>query len=89
MTYQEKTLILRILEYLIAKYHDQEAKTIMEDLYGRIKLYVQKIASIFQEEGAVVPLGHTEIDVNTNAAALYDNAMDIHWLRGFRNQSIL
>jgi hypothetical protein len=81
MTYQQKTLILRMLEYLIAKAQDEEAKVIMEDLYGRTKPYVQKIASIFQEEGAIVPLGFTEIDVNTDAEALYDNAMDIHWLR--------
>ena len=36
LTYQEKTLILRILEYFLAKADDQEAKNILGGLWQEL-----------------------------------------------------
>ncbi|MED1205504.1 DUF3231 family protein [Heyndrickxia acidicola] len=81
MTYQQKTLTLHMLAYLIATAKDDDAKAIMENLYEKIKPYIHKIETIFQNENAVVPIGFTEVDVNKSAPALYENGMDILWLR--------
>ncbi|SEQ32047.1 DUF3231 family protein [Piscibacillus halophilus] len=67
MTYQQKTMILRMLEYFIEKADDEEAKNIMTSLYEQIDPYVKKIIEIFESEGAVVPVGFTAKDVNKGA----------------------
>ncbi|MBM7660353.1 hypothetical protein JOC85_001120 [Bacillus mesophilus] len=45
LTYQEKTMILRMLEYFIAKAEDEKAKDIMTNLYDDLTFYVGKIGS--------------------------------------------
>jgi hypothetical protein len=52
LTYQEKTMILRMLEYFIEKADDEKAKSIMSNLYEEHDLYVGKIIAIFQNEGS-------------------------------------
>ncbi|MCL6574188.1 MAG: DUF3231 family protein [Bacillus sp. (in: Bacteria)] len=81
LTYQEKTMILRILEYLIAKADDEKAKKIMSDLYNEINTYLEKIIVIFQNEGAVIPIGFTAEDVNKDVPKLYDHGFDIMIVR--------
>ena len=48
-----------MLEYFIEKADDEKAKGIMTNLYGEIKLYVDKITESFQNEGAPIPVGFT------------------------------
>jgi hypothetical protein len=81
LTYQEKTMILRILEYFIEKADDEKAKEIMTNLYGEIDTYVGKITETFQNEGAVIPVGFTAQDVNKEVPKLYDNGFDIMFVR--------
>ncbi|KOP82934.1 DUF3231 family protein [Cytobacillus solani] len=81
LTYQEKTLILRVLEYFIAKADDQQAINIMGGLWQELHLYVQKIEKIFKNEGAVIPKGFTNEDVNLEAPKLFDNGFDIMFIR--------
>ncbi|MEH7413666.1 DUF3231 family protein [Neobacillus drentensis] len=81
ITYQEKTMILRMLEYFIDKADDEKAKDIMSNLYKEINPYVGKITAIFQNEGAVIPVGFTSQDVNKEAPKLYDNGFDIIFIR--------
>ncbi|MFB3167387.1 DUF3231 family protein [Neobacillus sp. 179-C4.2 HS] len=81
LTYQEKTMILRMLEYFIEKADDEKAKVIMTNLYGEIDLYVAKIAETLQNEGAVIPVGFTSQDVNKEVPKLYDNGFDIMFIR--------
>ncbi|WP_223701780.1 DUF3231 family protein [Sutcliffiella deserti] len=88
LTYQEKTMILRILEYFIEKADDETAKGIMTDLYGEINNYVGIITEIFQNEGAVIPVGYTAQDVNKDVPKLYDNGFDIMFVRLLKEISI-
>ncbi|MCM3544504.1 DUF3231 family protein [Priestia megaterium] len=81
LTYQEKTMILRVLEYFIEKSDDQQAKNIMGGLWQQLSYYVTKIKKIFQEQGIVIPIGFNQEDVNLEAPKLYDNGFDIMFVR--------
>jgi len=77
MTYQKKTMILRMLEYFIEVAEDKKAKKLMEGLRKGLDPKVEEIKQLFQEEGAAVPFGFTSSDVNLQAPKLYDNGFDI------------
>ncbi|GAE36699.1 DUF3231 family protein [Halalkalibacter akibai] len=81
LTYQEKTMILRMLDYFIEKADDDKAENIMNDLYGEIDQCVNKIAAILKREGAAVPIAFTEHDVHKEVPKLYDNGFDIMFVR--------
>ncbi|MET3697511.1 uncharacterized protein DUF3231 [Bacillus oleivorans] len=81
LTYQQKTMILRMLEYFIEKADDDKAKDIMTKLYKEIDPYVGKMVEIFKNEGAVIPVGFAEQDVNKEVPKLYDNGFDIMFIR--------
>ncbi|MCP8969096.1 DUF3231 family protein [Ectobacillus ponti] len=81
LTYQQKTMILRMLEYFIARADDEKAAGIMKGLYGEAHPYAERMKEIFQEEGAAVPIGFTVQDVEQNAPKLYDNGFDIMFIR--------
>lgn len=88
LTFQEKTMILRILEYLIEKADDEKAKDIMTNLYGEIDNYVGIITETLQNEGAVIPVGYTAQDVNKEVPKLYDNGFDIMFVRVLKEISM-
>ncbi|WP_299094740.1 DUF3231 family protein [uncultured Metabacillus sp.] len=81
LIYQEKTLILRILEYFIEKADNQKARNIMGGLWQDLDYYVTRVEEIFEKEGIVVPVGFKKEDVNLEAPKLYDNGFDIMFLR--------
>ncbi|MED3729028.1 DUF3231 family protein [Priestia filamentosa] len=64
ITYQEKTMVARMLEYFIEKDEDDEAKKIMKNLYEEINPFIEKIQGIFQKEEIPVPIGFTAEDVH-------------------------
>ncbi|WML48381.1 DUF3231 family protein [Neobacillus sp. PS3-34] len=88
LTYQEKTMILRVLEYFIEKSDDQQAKNIMGGLWQNLHYYIKKIESIFESEGAAVPVGFTNDDVNLEAPKLYDHGFDIMFVRILKEVSM-
>ncbi|MBO1511098.1 DUF3231 family protein [Metabacillus bambusae] len=81
MTYQQKTMTQRILEYFIEQADDNRAKEIMQDTHTKIINYLETIKNIFKNEGAVIPVGYIEKDVNIGVPKLYDNMFDIMFLR--------
>ncbi|MGE6832797.1 DUF3231 family protein [Priestia megaterium] len=81
MTYQEKTMTQRMLEYFIEQADDNRAKEIMQDTHMKIINYLEDIKAILKNEGAVIPVGYTEQDVNIGVPKLYDNMFDIMFLR--------
>jgi hypothetical protein len=88
LTYQEKTLILRILEYFLAKADDQEAKNIIGGLWQELHYYLIKVKKIFESEGVAIPTGFRKEDVNLEAPNLYDNGFDIMFLRILKEVSM-
>ena len=81
MTYQQKTMVARMLDYFIEKSDDDKAKEIMGNLQNDIQLFIDKLITLFEEEKAVIPVGYTKSDVHVNAPKLYDQDFDIHFVR--------
>lgn len=79
MAYQEKTMLQRILEHFIEHADDKE-RQLLQSHYNSAAKNVKMITSIFQEEGAVIPIGFTESDVHKGAPKLYDYMYDIMYL---------
>ncbi|MDP4163419.1 MAG: DUF3231 family protein [Bacillota bacterium] len=88
MTYQQKTMILRMLEYFIEKADEEESKEIMNDLHKKISPFIDRIRTIFDEEGAAVPIGFTMEDVNIGVPVLFDNGFDIMFVRLMKKISV-
>jgi hypothetical protein len=80
-TYQQKTMVVRMLEYFIEKADDAKAKEIMMNLYNEVNPYVERITGIFREEGIAIPVGFTAEDVHKEVPRLYDNGFDIMFIR--------
>ena len=81
MTYQQKTMTRRILEYFIVQAEDDKAKEIMQDTHMQMVNYIEDIKTILKNEGAAIPVGYTEKDVNVGVPKLYDKMFDIMFLR--------
>ncbi|WP_433956753.1 DUF3231 family protein [Cytobacillus horneckiae] len=77
MTYQKKTMILRILEYFIETSENKQAKKLMNGLWKELNPKVGVIEQLFRDEGAAVPQGFTDTDVDLNAPKLFDKGFDI------------
>lgn len=80
-TYHKKTMILRILEYLIEKSDDQKAKDLMLGLLEKLHPKVIEIKTMLENDGAAPPIGFTKEDVNLGAPKLYENGFDIMFCR--------
>lgn len=79
MTYQEKTMLLRMLEHFI-EHADVEAKPLLQMHYDSTIKAVDLITEIFKEEGAAIPIGFTANDVNNGIPKLFDFLFDIMYL---------
>lgn len=88
LIYQQKTLILRMLEYFLEKSDDQQAKNIIGGLWQELDPLVETVKRTLEEDGAVVPVGFTKADVNLEAPKLYDNGFDILFLRVIKEISM-
>jgi hypothetical protein len=88
ITYNEKTLIMRILEYFIEKSDDQQAKNILGGLWQELNFYVLQMEEIFKDQGMAKPVGYTNEDVNLEAPKLYDNGFDIMFVRILKEVSM-
>ncbi|MCC2686070.1 MAG: hypothetical protein K0R75_2969, partial [Paenibacillaceae bacterium] len=81
MAYQEKTMKLRTLEYFLEKAEDPEASRIFQSEYNKEIQNIQILKEIFQKEGAVIPTGYTEKDVNKGVPRLFDEIFDLMYIR--------
>ncbi|KKI92900.1 hypothetical protein WQ54_06895 [Bacillus sp. SA1-12] len=88
LTYEEKTLIMRMLEYFIEKTDDQQAKNILGGLWQELNFFVLQIEQLFEDQGIVKPVGFTSEDVNLEAPKLYDNGFDIMFVRILKEVSM-
>jgi hypothetical protein len=79
MAFQEKTMMLRVLEHFI-EHSDQEGKQLLSSHYNGATKNIEMISNIFQQEGAVIPIGFTESDVNKGVPKLFDFFYDIMYL---------
>lgn len=87
-TYQEKTLIMRFLEYFIEKSDDIQAKNILGGLWQELNFYVKEMEDIFSKQGMVIPVGFTAEDVRLGAPKLFDNGFDVMFVRILKEVSM-
>ncbi|PMC40471.1 hypothetical protein CJ195_01795 [Bacillus sp. UMB0899] len=80
MTYQEKTMIMRFLEYFLEHVDNEEARTLLQNYYERADKSVETLKTIFQEEGAVIPNGFTVEDMNKGVPKLFNFMYDLMYL---------
>ncbi|WLD94422.1 DUF3231 family protein [Alkalihalobacillus sp. AL-G] len=80
MAYQELTMKLRFIEYFLEHAEDQEAHQLLQDNYNSTTQIIAEITNIFQQEGAVIPVGFTENDVHTGVPKLFDFSFDVMFL---------
>ncbi|WP_462410302.1 DUF3231 family protein [Neobacillus sp. Marseille-QA0830] len=88
LTYIEKTMIMRILEYFIEKSDDPQARNILGGLWQELNFYINQMEQIFKEQKMAKPIGLTQQDVNLTAPKLYDNGFDIMFLRVLKEVSM-
>ncbi|WP_338786919.1 DUF3231 family protein [Metabacillus sp. FJAT-53654] len=88
LTYEEKTLIMRMLEYFIEKSDDQQAKNLLGGLWQELNFYVLQMEQIFKDQGMVKPIGYSSDDVNLEAPKLFDNGFDVMFLRILKEVSM-
>lgn len=81
IVYQKKTMMVRVIDYFLSKNQDPEAIEILQTFNEGESNFVNELASIFKQEGAAVPVGFTENDVNHNAPRLFDDIFDVMYLR--------
>lgn len=79
--YREKSMALRVLEHFIEKSNEKETKDILQNIYTIEIKNEEEIKTIFNNEGAVIPLAFTESDVNKNAPQLFDDNYVIMYFR--------
>lgn len=80
-TYQRKTMMINMMEYFIEKDEDKVTKKIMINYRKENNKFVAEIEDILKGEGAIVPIGFNEKDVNKDAKPLFDNMFAIFFLR--------
>ncbi|KKI90078.1 hypothetical protein WQ54_23470 [Bacillus sp. SA1-12] len=79
MTYQEKTMILLMLEHFIEHADDDEIQ-LLQEYYIKTVENIDKMKNIFQQEGAVLPIAFSEGDVHKGVPKLFDYLFDIVYL---------
>lgn len=81
IVYQKKTMMVRVIESFLSNNQDPEAIEILETFHEGESNFVNELRNIFTQEGAVVPVGFTENDVNHSAPKLFDDIFEIMYLR--------
>lgn len=81
IVYQKKTMMVRVTDYFLSKCKDTEALEILKSFHEEEKKLVEDIVNILKLEGAAIPIGFTENDVNHEAPPLFDDDYQIFYLR--------
>ncbi|MBS2968159.1 DUF3231 family protein [Metabacillus sp. KIGAM252] len=80
-TYQKKTMVLRIMEHALQVTTQKDIQSILRYAHQEETKFVKEITQLLQKEGACIPEGFDETDVNRNADRLFDQYYYIRFLR--------
>ncbi|WP_254901281.1 DUF3231 family protein [Tuberibacillus sp. Marseille-P3662] len=81
VVYEKKTMMVRIIDFFLVHNQDPEARKIFQSFIKGESKFVKELSQIFKQEGAAVPVGFTENDVNHSAPKLYDDIFEVMYLR--------
>ena len=79
--YQEKSLMLRLLEHFLEKASEGKAQTFLQNTYNIEYQNEQAIRTIFINEGAVIPAAFSKEEVNSDAPRLFDDDFVVMHIR--------
>ncbi len=74
-------MMVRVIEFFLSNNQDAEAIEILQTFHEGESNFVNELRNIFTQEGAAVPIGFTENDVNLNAPKLFDDIFEVMYLR--------
>lgn len=80
-TYMSDTMALCVIRYFLETTQDQDVLPVLERALSISKRHISEIKQIFQQEGAAIPLGFTEDDVNVNAPALFYDTFYLYYIK--------
>ncbi len=90
-SYQNDTMAICVLTYMLAKVEDAEIRPVFEFALELATTHIEIISGIFREEKHPIPYGFTDEDVDISAPRLFSDAywliylheMTIHGLAGY------
>lgn len=74
-------MMVRVIDYFLTNHQDPEARKILQSFKKGESNFVKEMSGIFKQEGAAVPMGFTENDVNHEAPRLFDDIFEVMYLR--------
>ncbi|KPB06479.1 DUF3231 family protein [Bacillus sp. CHD6a] len=81
MTYQQKTMLARLLEHFLANKQNEEVHNLVQTYYDQELNFINELTELFKRENMVVPVGYVESDVMPSTKPLYDQYFDALFLR--------
>ncbi|WP_226681541.1 DUF3231 family protein [Sutcliffiella horikoshii] len=81
MTYQQKTMLARLLEHFLANKRNEEVHNLVQTYYNQEINFINELTELFKRENIVVPVGYVESDVKPSTKPLYDQYFDALFLR--------
>lgn len=84
-TYQNDTMAICVMRYMLEKVEDSQIKPVFEYALELAKTHIQIITGIFKEENYPIPYGFTDEDVDLTAPRLFS---DTYWLKYLHEMTI-
>ncbi|MCA1319521.1 DUF3231 family protein [Bacillus tianshenii] len=81
MTYQQKTMLARILEHFLETQMQEQLKEPIQSYYDEELKFINEIKMIFEKEKIAIPMGYVSNDVIYGTPRLYDEYFDLLFLR--------
>lgn len=85
MTYQQKTVLARMLEHFLEIQLLEQLKALIQNYYDAELKFIEEIRTLFEKENVAVPMGYVSSDVISGAPRLYDDYFDLLFLRIMMN----
>lgn len=81
MAYQQKTMSFQMLRHLSGCAEDDEVRKLLLGVQEEDRRFVDRIAGILKREGAALPIGFGDADVNPAAPPLYNGLFEVSIVR--------
>ncbi|MTH55674.1 DUF3231 family protein [Bacillus mangrovi] len=80
-TFEKKTMLLRIMEHALKVTNQKDITSVIQYAYQDETKFVKDIVNLLEKEGACIPEGFTQKDVNLHAERLFDQYFYLRFLR--------
>ncbi len=78
--YQNDSMSIQVIGFLLEKTEDQEVRKILEFAVGLSKSHVEKVTEFLNADAFPVPQGFTEKDVNYQAPSLFSDDLNLYYM---------